>query len=124
MHFIHILDVESILDEEEVWSRQARITGRRGHNFWTDRWIAIKILHEFPEALFHIVDVESILGEEEVWLRQARVTFRKGHKFWSDCWIVIKILLEFPEALFPYSGCGIDTRWGGDLVAPRYSNGS
>jgi hypothetical protein len=27
----------------------------------------IKILPEFPEALFHIVDVESILGEEEVW---------------------------------------------------------
>jgi hypothetical protein len=28
----HIMDVESILGEEEVWSRQARVTVRRGHN--------------------------------------------------------------------------------------------
>jgi hypothetical protein len=78
------VDVESILGEEEVWSRQARVTGRTGHNFWSDRWIAIKILHEFPDALFHIVDVESILGEENVWSCQGRVTVRKGNKFWSD----------------------------------------
>ena len=60
------MDVESILGEEEVWSRQARVTVRTGHNFSPDCWIAIKILHEFLDALFHIVDVVSILGEEEV----------------------------------------------------------
>jgi hypothetical protein len=166
MPFFLIVDVESILGEEEVWLRQARLTVRRGHNvwinrliviknllvfpeapfpysgcgihtrwggslvalarvtfrtghnFWFDRWIVIKILHEFLDALFHIVDVESILGEDEVWSRQARLTVRTGHNFWSDCWIVIKILHEFLDALFPYSGCGIDTRWGGGLVAP------
>jgi hypothetical protein len=52
------VDVESILDEEEVLSSQARVTGRNGHNFLSHRWIAIKILHEFLDALFHIVDVE------------------------------------------------------------------
>jgi hypothetical protein len=29
----HIVDVESILGEEEVWSRQARLTVRTSHNF-------------------------------------------------------------------------------------------
>jgi hypothetical protein len=29
----HIVDVESILGEEEVWSRQARVTVPTGHNF-------------------------------------------------------------------------------------------
>jgi len=94
------MDVESILCEEEIWSRQAKVTIRKGHNFWCDRWIAIKILHEFLDALFHIVDVESILGEEDVWSRQARVTVRRGHNVWIDRLIVIKIFLVFPDALF------------------------
>ena len=75
------MDVESILGKEEVWSRQARVTVRKGHNFGTDRWIAIKILHEFSDALFHIVDAESIHGEEEVWSRQAIVTGCKCNNF-------------------------------------------
>jgi hypothetical protein len=29
----HIVDMESILGEDEVWSRQARVTVRTGHNF-------------------------------------------------------------------------------------------
>jgi hypothetical protein len=77
MPFFLIVDVESILGEEEVWSRQARVTVRRGHNVWTDRWIVIKILQMFPDTLFHIMDGEKILGEEEIWSRQARVTIRK-----------------------------------------------
>ena len=81
MPFFHIVDVETILGEEEVWSRQARVTVRKGHNFWSDRWIAIKILLEFPEASFHIVDVESILGEEEVSSRQGRLTGQTGNNF-------------------------------------------
>jgi len=80
-HLFHIVNVESILDEEEVLSSQARVTVRKGHNFLSHRWIAIKILPEFPEAFFLIVDVESILGEEEVWSRQARVTGRVDHNF-------------------------------------------
>jgi nucleoside phosphorylase len=97
--FFLIVDVESILGEEEVWSRQARVTVRKGNNFWFDRWIAIKILQEFPEAILHGMDVESTLGEAEVLLRQARVTVRTVHNIWSDRWIAIKILQEFPEAL-------------------------
>jgi hypothetical protein len=77
----HIVDVKSVLGEDEAWSRQERVTVPTGHNFCSDCWIAIKILHEFLDALFHIVDVESILGEEEVWSRQAIVTVRTGHNF-------------------------------------------
>jgi hypothetical protein len=76
------VDVESRLGEEEVWSPQVRVTVRKGHNFWSDRWIAIKILTEFPEAFFQIVDVESILDEEDVWSRQRRVTGRTSHNCW------------------------------------------
>jgi len=58
------MDVESMVGEAEVWSRQARLTGRKGDNFWSDRWIAIKSLQDFPAGLFNGVDVESILGQE------------------------------------------------------------
>ena len=94
------MDVESILGEEEVCSRHARVTVRTGHNVWSDCWIVIKILHEFLDALFHIVDVESTLVDEEVRSRQVRETVRKGHNFWLDRWIAIKILPEFPDARF------------------------
>jgi hypothetical protein len=41
------------------------------HNFRSDRWIAIKILQEFPDELFHAADEGSILGDDEDWSIQA-----------------------------------------------------
>jgi hypothetical protein len=66
-----------------------------GHNFRFDRWIAIKLLLEFTDALFHGVDEEWILGDDDVWSSQAGWTVRKGHNFRSNRWIAIKLLLEF-----------------------------
>jgi hypothetical protein len=45
--------------------------GRKAITFVSDRWIGIKLLLEFPDALFHGVDEESILGDDEVWSSQA-----------------------------------------------------
>jgi hypothetical protein len=47
------------------------MNGSKGHNFRFDRWIAIKLLLEFPNVLFHGVDEESILDDDEVWSSQA-----------------------------------------------------
>jgi hypothetical protein len=41
--------------------------GSKGDNFRSNRWIAIKLLQEFPDALFYALDEESILGDHEVW---------------------------------------------------------
>jgi len=65
------VDEESILSDDEVWSCQASVTVRNSHNFRSDRWIAIKLLLEFLDALFHALDEESILGDDEVWSSQA-----------------------------------------------------
>jgi hypothetical protein len=35
------VDVEWILGEEEVWSRQAKVMVCKGNNFWSDRSISI-----------------------------------------------------------------------------------
>jgi hypothetical protein len=55
--------------------------GLKGHNFRSDRWIAIKLLHEFPDELFHAVDEGSMLGDDEVWSIQAGWTVRKAITF-------------------------------------------
>jgi len=55
--------------------------GSKGHKFGSDRWIAIKLLLEFPDALFHGLDEESILGDYEVWSSQAGWTVRKAITF-------------------------------------------
>jgi hypothetical protein len=55
--------------------------GSKGHNFRSDRSIVIKLLLEFPDALFHGVDEESIFGDDEVWSSEAGWTVRKGHNF-------------------------------------------
>jgi len=55
--------------------------GSKGHNFPSDRWIAIKLLLEFPDELFHGVDEESILADDEVWSSQAGWTVRKAITF-------------------------------------------
>jgi len=45
--------------------------GSKGLNFGFDRWIAIKLSLEFPDALFHALDEESILDDHEVWSSQS-----------------------------------------------------
>jgi len=58
----------------------------------------MKLLLEFPDAVFHGVDEGSILGDDEIF--RARLDGRlKGHNIRSDRWIAIKLLLEFPDAL-------------------------
>ena len=60
------LPMESLLGEEDVLSRQTGRTAEKDHNFWSDRWIAIKVLQVFPEAVFLLVPLESLVVEEEV----------------------------------------------------------
>jgi hypothetical protein len=60
----------------------------------------MKLLLEFPDALFHGVDEASILVDDEIWSSQARWTVQNCHNFRSDRWIAIKLLLEFLDALF------------------------
>jgi len=60
----HGVDEESILGDDEVWSRLACVTVQKGNNLRSDRWIAINLLQEFPDAVFHGVDEESILGDD------------------------------------------------------------
>jgi hypothetical protein len=58
--------VESPLGQEEVASLEISLRVSNGHNFGSDRWIALKSLKEFPDTVFLGVDVESPLDQVEV----------------------------------------------------------
>jgi hypothetical protein len=58
--------MESLLGDAEVSSLETAVRIRKGHNFRSDRWISLKILQEFPDAVFLGVNVESLLGDAEV----------------------------------------------------------
>jgi len=58
--------VESLLGAAEVSSLQTSVLVRKGQNFLSNRWITMKFLQEFSDAVFHGVDVESLLGDAEV----------------------------------------------------------
>jgi len=69
--------------------------GSKGHNFLFDRWIAIKLLLEFPDELFHGVDEESILADDEVWSSQAGWTVRKAIIFDPTVGLVLNFYWSF-----------------------------
>jgi hypothetical protein len=73
--------VESLLDDAEVSSLETTVPVRKGHNFGSDRWISLKILQEFPDAIFLGVDVESLQEDVEGSSLETRVPVRKGHNF-------------------------------------------
>jgi hypothetical protein len=65
--------VESLLGEDEVSSLETSVPVRKGHKFRSDRWMTLKILEEFTNAVLHRVDVESLFVEEEVSSRETSV---------------------------------------------------
>jgi hypothetical protein len=84
--------MESLLDEEEVLSSQTEITAETGNNFWSDRSIALNVLHELPEAVVVVVPPESLVVEEYGLPRQTETTAKKGYNFLLDCCIALKLL--------------------------------
>jgi len=76
-----VVDLESLLGMAELSSLETRLPVRKGINFLSDRWIALKFLHQFPEAVLLGVDVESLLGKAEVSSLETRVPVRKGNNF-------------------------------------------
>jgi hypothetical protein len=70
---------ESLLVEEEVLSGKTGITAEKGHNFRTDRWIALKVLQQFPEVVFLEEPTKSLLVEEEILSCQTEKTAEIGH---------------------------------------------
>jgi len=86
--------------------RQPWVSVQKDHNVWSDRWIALKFLQWFPEAIFLGVLTEWLLGDEYVW----RSNFRIGSKEPSILlWplVTLKFLQGFPEAVFR----GVDMEW-------------
>jgi len=84
--------MESLLNEEEVLSRQTGITAEKGNNFLSDRSIALNVLHEFHDAVVVVVPTETLVVEEYSLPRQTETTAKKVYNCLSDRWIALKLL--------------------------------
>jgi hypothetical protein len=73
--------MESLLDQKEVLSSQNEITAEKGYNFLSDRWIALSVLHYFPEAVVVVVPTKSLFVAEYRLSRQTETTAKKGYNF-------------------------------------------
>ena len=60
---------------------ETRVCAKKGHKYWSDRWIALKFLLEFLNVVFFKRSMESLFSEEEVSLGHIRVTIQKNHNF-------------------------------------------
>jgi hypothetical protein len=57
------------------------VSAQKEHNFWSDRWIALKFLHGFPKAVFRGVDMELLLGDEDVWSVELQYRVKRAINF-------------------------------------------
>jgi hypothetical protein len=73
--------MESLLDEEEVLSRQTVIIAKQAYNFWSDRWIALNVLHEFPDAVVVVPPMESLVVHNHILSRHTGITGETCHNF-------------------------------------------
>jgi len=69
--------VATQLCDLEESSLEIEVRVRKGQIFGSDRWISLKILQEFPDAVFLGVDVESLLVMRGIVARD-RSTRSKG----------------------------------------------
>jgi hypothetical protein len=61
--------------------RQPWVSTQKGHNFWSDRWVALKVLQGFPEAVFRGVYTECLLGDEDVWSTEQEYRVKRAITF-------------------------------------------
>jgi hypothetical protein len=93
---------------DSVWSGQTtdhtRVPAQKVPNSWSDRWIVLKCLLEFAEAVFFgvakklLIDADDVLSGQTT--DQARVPAQLARNSWSNRWIVLKFSQEFAEAVF------------------------
>jgi len=96
-------------------SLQPWVSAQKGHNFWYDRWIAIKFLQGFLEAVFPGFDMEWILSDEDVWSLQLEYRLKRAITFDPTVGSCSNIYRGF-KRLFSLECYGMGTRRRGCVV--------
>jgi hypothetical protein len=92
--------------------RQTWVSAQKGHNILSDRWIALKFLQGFPEAVFCGVDMEWLLGDEDVWSDDLQYRLKKAITFDSTV-ARSQIFTGVSGGCFPYVRYGMASQlWG------------
>jgi hypothetical protein len=97
---------------------KTRVPAQEVHISWSDRWIMLKFLDEFLEAVFLGVTLKLLLDTNNFWSGKTKdhtgVPAQEVHNSWSDRWILLNFLQEFQDTCF--LGVAMRRRWC--LVGP------
>jgi len=76
-----VVTMEPLPCKAKDWSRQTRVTTKKGSKFRSDRWIVRKVFQLFLEAVFLVEEMESLLNEEQVSSSETSVMAQKHLNF-------------------------------------------
>ena len=84
-----------------------RVSDQKGHNYRSDRWIALKFFSRVSGGCFTWSSVESVLHNDDVrsghTTDMIRVSNQKGHNYRSDHWIALKYFSRVSGGCFTWS---------------------
>jgi hypothetical protein len=99
-----------------MFGRQPWVSAQKGHNFWSDRLIALNFLQGFREGDFFWVVMEWLLGDEDVWSVKQEYWLKRAITFGPTVGSHSKFYRGF-QRLFRWVSSGIAVEWRGCLVA-------
>jgi hypothetical protein len=91
---------------------QQWVSAHKGHNFWSDRGIALKFLQRFRETVFRGVYTECLLSEKDVWSTEQEYPLKRAITFDPTVWSLSK----FYWGCFRCGSCGIAVQWEWCLI--------
>ena len=104
--------MESVLHNDDVRSGHTtntiRVSDQKGHNYRSDRWIALKYFSRVSRGCFTWSSVESICPANDI-VRSApttdptKVPDQKVHNYRSDRWIALKLFSRISGGCFTWS---------------------
>ena len=107
-----VVSMEWLLGDEDVWSPVLEYRLKRAitfdltvYSFRSDRWIMLKSLQGFPEAVFIGVAMEWLLGNENVCSVELEYRLKRAIPFGST----VGSRSNFSRSCFPWGSYGMAT---------------
>jgi len=95
--------------------RQPWVSPQKDHNFWSNRWITLKFLQGFLEAVFRGAYTKWLLGDEDVWSTEQEYWLKRAITFGPIVGSRSNFYWGF-QRLFSIGSCGIVVQWKGCLL--------
>ena len=92
-----------------IFGHQPCVSAQKDHNILSDRWVTLKVLQGFLEAVFLGVAIEWLLGDEDVWSVELQYRLKRAITF-DPTVARAQIFTTVSRGCFPWVRYGMATR--------------